>query len=77
MTALLALHIKSALDPMETDLVCSMSRISIAQTMLLLKQGRDIPVIKRALPILEQVLEKNNLGLIPAIKSRSGKSTRT
>ena len=54
MTALLALHIESALDPTQTDLVHSMNRISISQTMLLLGHGKDIPVLKRALPVFEE-----------------------
>ena len=46
MIALLALHIESALDPTETDLVRSMAQISVTQTMLLLTQGKEIPAIK-------------------------------
>lgn len=61
MTALLALHIEAALDPAETDLIRSMARISISQTMLLLTQGREIPALKRALPIFEEILAKKNL----------------
>ncbi|TWU77393.1 hypothetical protein ED733_006184 [Metarhizium rileyi] len=64
-TALLALHIESALDPAETDLVRSMARISISQTMLVLTQGNEIPVLKRALPVFEEILTKNNLYLVP------------
>lgn len=64
MTALLALHIEAALDPAETDLVRSMSRISISQKMLVLTQGKDIPVLKRALPIFEEILTKKNLHLV-------------
>ncbi|KAF2228834.1 hypothetical protein EV356DRAFT_537744 [Viridothelium virens] len=64
-TALLALHIESALDPAETDLVRSMARISISQTMLVLTQGKDIPALKRALPIFEEILAKKNLSLVP------------
>ena len=64
--ALLALHIESALDPTETDLIRSMSQISISQTMLLLTQGRDIPVLKRALPKFEEILIKSNLYLVPS-----------
>ncbi|KAM0454498.1 hypothetical protein ACHAPV_008369 [Trichoderma viride] len=60
-TALLALHIESALDPAETDLVRSMARISISQTMLVLTQGREIPALKRALPVFEEILAKKNL----------------
>nr|POE90156.1 fusaric acid cluster transcription factor fub12 [Quercus suber] len=58
---LLAFHIESALNPAETDLVRSMARISISQTMLVLSQGRDIPVLKRALPVFEDILTKKNL----------------
>jgi len=65
MTALLALHIESAIDPAETDLVRSMARISISQTMLILNQGKEIPVLKRALPIFEEILAKKNLYLVP------------
>jgi hypothetical protein len=64
-TALLALHIELALDPAETDLVRSMSRISISQTMLVLTHGKDIPVLKRALPIFEELLAKNHLYFAP------------
>ncbi|KAH8124073.1 fungal-specific transcription factor domain-containing protein [Trichoderma asperelloides] len=60
-TALLALHIESALDPAETDLVRSMARISISQTMLVLTQGKEIPALKRALPVFEEILAKKNL----------------
>ncbi len=62
-TALLALHIESALDPAETDLIRSMARISISQTMLVLAQGKEIPALKRALPIFEEILAKKNLHL--------------
>jgi hypothetical protein len=65
MTALLALHIESALDPAETDLVRSMARISISQTMLVLTQGKEIPAMKRALPVFEEILAKENLYLVP------------
>ena len=65
-TALLALHIESALDPAETDLVRSMTRISISQTMLFLTQGKEIPALKRALPVFEEILVKNNLYLVPS-----------
>jgi len=64
-TALLALHIESALDPAETDLVRSMAQISISQTMLVLTQGKEIPALKRALPIFEEILAKKNLYLVP------------
>ena len=64
-TALLALHIESALDPAETDLVRSMARISISQTMLFLTQGKEIPVLKRALLVFEEILTKKNLYLVP------------
>jgi len=65
MTALLALHIESALDLAETYLVRSMARISISQIMLLLNQGREIPALKRALPIFEEVLAKRDLYSVP------------
>ncbi|KAI9927579.1 hypothetical protein MW887_003198 [Aspergillus wentii] len=64
-TALLALHIESALDPAETDLVRSMARISISQTMLVLTQGKEIPALKRALPLFEDILARKNLNLVP------------
>ncbi|KAG0644947.1 Fusaric acid cluster transcription factor [Hyphodiscus hymeniophilus] len=64
-TALLALRIESALDPAETDLVHSMARISISQTMLLLTQGKEIPAVKRALPVFEEILARKNLYLVP------------
>lgn len=63
MTALLALHIESALDPAQTELVHSMARISISQIMLVLTQGKDIPALKRAIPVFEEILSKNNLFL--------------
>ncbi|CAI7598685.1 unnamed protein product [Penicillium manginii] len=63
--ALLALHIESALDPTETDLVRSMAQISISQTMLVLTQGKEIPALKRALPLFEDILAKKNLYLVP------------
>lgn len=65
MTALLALHIETALDPTATDLVRSMSRISISQTMLVLAQGKEIPALKRALPVFEEILAKKNLYWVP------------
>jgi hypothetical protein len=64
-TALLALHIESALNPAETDLVRSMARISISQLMLVLTQGKEIPALKRALPVFEEILAKKNLYLNP------------
>ncbi|KAL7974302.1 fungal-specific transcription factor domain-containing protein [Trichoderma sp. SZMC 28014] len=64
-TALLALHIESALNPVETDLLRSRARISIIQTMLVLTQGKEIPALKRALPVFEEILAKKNLYLIP------------
>lgn len=70
MTALLALHIEAALDPVETDLVRSMSRISISQTMLVLAQGKDIPILKRALPIFEEILTKKHLHLVGQIPTQ-------
>ncbi|KAL2432884.1 Fusaric acid cluster transcription factor FUB12 [Exophiala dermatitidis] len=65
MTALLALHIESALDTAETDLVRSMARITISQTMLLLTQWKEIPALKRALPVFEEILAKHNLYMVP------------
>lgn len=64
-TALLALHIESALNPAETYLVRSMARISISQTMLVLTQGKEIPALKRALSVFEEILAKKNLYLVP------------
>ncbi|KAL7769964.1 hypothetical protein ACKLNR_001348 [Fusarium oxysporum f. sp. zingiberi] len=60
-TALLALHIESALDAAESSLIRSMARISVQHTMLALDQIRDTPAIKRALPAFEIVLSKNKL----------------
>ncbi|KAF5574293.1 cutinase transcription factor 1 beta [Fusarium pseudocircinatum] len=60
-TALLALHIESALDATESSLIRSMARISVQHTMLALDQIRDTPAIKRALPAFEIVLSKNKL----------------
>lgn len=65
MAALLALHIESALDPDETVLIRSMARNSISQTMLLLRQGEEIPALKRALPVFEDILVKKNLSSAP------------
>jgi hypothetical protein len=61
---LLALQIESALDPAEKDLVRSMARISISQTMLVLAEGKEIPALKRALPVFEEILAKENLYLV-------------
>jgi hypothetical protein len=38
-----------------------MARISIQHTMLALAQVEDNPAVKRALPVFEMVLSKNNL----------------
>lgn len=65
MPTLLALHIESALDTSETDLTRSMSRISISQMMLVLGELKEIPVIKRAIPIFEMVLSKKGLSSAP------------
>lgn len=59
--ALLALHIERALDHSETELVRSMARISINQTMLALSQIQHVPSITRGLPAFESVLAKKNL----------------
>ncbi|CAG9970344.1 unnamed protein product [Clonostachys byssicola] len=64
LAALLALHIESALDLTETDLIRSMARISINQIMIILSHGKEIPALKRALPVFEEVLAKKNLSLI-------------
>lgn len=45
----------------------SMSRISICQTMLVLNQGRDIPVLKRAVPIFEELLAKKSLHFVAPV----------
>ncbi|KAI0544898.1 fungal-specific transcription factor domain-containing protein [Xylaria curta] len=63
-TAQLALNIELALNPAETDLVRSMARISISQAMLVLAQGKEIPVLRRALPIFEEILAKKNLYIV-------------
>jgi hypothetical protein len=42
-----------------------MARISISQTMLVLTQGKEIPVLKRALLVFEEILTKKNLYLVP------------
>ncbi|VUC35401.1 unnamed protein product [Clonostachys rosea] len=63
--ALLALHIESALDPDETDLNRSMARVNIGQIMIVLGHGKDIPALKRALPVFEEVLKKKNLSFFP------------
>lgn len=39
----------------------SMARISISQTRLVLTQGKEIPALKRALPIFEEILDKKKL----------------
>ncbi|KAK5056168.1 hypothetical protein LTR84_012721 [Exophiala bonariae] len=72
MTALLALHIESAINMAETDLVRSMARISISHVMLLLTQRKDLPVLKRALPIFDKILTEKNLYLIPPNNSIQG-----
>lgn len=33
--------------------------------MLVLTQGKEIPALKRALPVFEEILAKNNLYLVP------------
>lgn len=38
-----------------------MAKISISQAMLLLNEGKEIPVLKRALPVFEGILAKANL----------------
>ncbi|KAM0326052.1 hypothetical protein ACHAPQ_007830 [Fusarium lateritium] len=62
-TALLALHIESSLDSSESSVIRSMGRISIQHTMLALVQVEDNPAVKRALPVFEMILSKNNLRL--------------
>ena len=42
-----------------------MAQISISQTMLVFTQGKEIPALKRALPLFEEILAKKNLYLIP------------
>jgi phage gp45-like len=42
-----------------------MARISISQIMLVLSQGEEIPVLKRALPVFEEILAKKDLYLVP------------
>jgi hypothetical protein len=42
-----------------------MAQISISQTMLVLTQGKEIPALKRALPLFEDILAKKNLYLVP------------
>ncbi|EEU36362.1 uncharacterized protein NECHADRAFT_52568 [Fusarium vanettenii 77-13-4] len=74
MPALLALHIETALDPSETDLVRSMAKLSINQTMLVIDQVKDVPAISRALPAFEMVLSKKNLYSTPSSHSESMQS---
>ncbi|KAI0854743.1 fungal-specific transcription factor domain-containing protein [Xylaria cubensis] len=77
-TALLALNIESALNPAETDLVRSMARISISQAMLVLAQGKEIPVLRRALPIFEEILAKKSLYLVsPDILSQASAQSQS
>ncbi|KAI8712833.1 Zn(2)-C6 fungal-type domain-containing protein [Fusarium sp. LHS14.1] len=71
MPALLALHIETALDPSETELVRSMAKLSINQTMLVIDQVKDVPAISRALPAFEMVLSKKNLYSTPSSHSES------
>ncbi|OAA41943.1 Fungal transcriptional regulatory protein [Beauveria brongniartii RCEF 3172] len=59
--ALLALHLEAALDPSESELVRSMSRISISQAMLALYQLREIPAVKKAIPLFELILSRKKL----------------
>ncbi len=42
-----------------------MARISISQTMLVLTQGKEIPLLERALPVFEEILVRKNLYLVP------------
>ncbi|KAL2673668.1 hypothetical protein Neosp_012111 [[Neocosmospora] mangrovei] len=74
MPALLALHIETALDPSETELVRSMAKLSINQTMLVIDQVKDVPAISRALPAFEMVLSKKNLYSTPSSRSESMQS---
>ncbi len=55
-----------------------MARISISQAMLLLTQGREIPVLKRALPIFNRILTKENLlSVMPSCLPRQSSVQRT
>jgi hypothetical protein len=65
MTALLALHIEYGIEPTEKDLFRSMSCIPISQIMLVFTQGKDIPVLERALLVFERVLTRKGLQLVP------------
>lgn len=42
----------------------SRARISISQIMLVLTECREIPIVKRALPIFEDILSKKNLDIL-------------
>lgn len=59
--SLLALHVEAALDPSESELARSMARLSISQAMLALHQLREIPAIKKALPLFELILSRKKL----------------
>lgn len=61
LTALLALHIETALNPSETELVRSRARISISQTMLVLNQAKEFPALRKALPVFEEILARKNI----------------
>ena len=72
-TALLALRIKWADDPSETELDRSIARISISQNMLVLTHGKEIPAFKRALPLFNHIITKKNMSLVPS--NNLGQST--
>ncbi|UPL02224.1 hypothetical protein LCI18_013158 [Fusarium solani-melongenae] len=58
---LLALHIEIALDEGEPDVTRSVSRISISQSMLLLKQTADIPIMHGIFASFERFLARHRL----------------
>ncbi|KAK2928006.1 hypothetical protein FoTM2_010867 [Fusarium oxysporum f. sp. vasinfectum] len=58
---LVALHVEIALDPSESEVNQSISRISISRLMLILNQMKEIPSIAQVLPVFEHVLAKRNL----------------
>ncbi|EGX94853.1 Fungal transcriptional regulatory protein [Cordyceps militaris CM01] len=55
------ISLQAALDPSESELARSMARLSISQAMLALHQLREIPAIKKALPLFELILSRKKL----------------
>jgi hypothetical protein len=78
MFALVALHIETAFSPSETDLDRSMASNSINQIMLLLThQGKELPAVIAALPLLRRVLSQKCTSLVSDISKAGHSSSAT